>query len=211
MVAIDHDVLVQRGDIDKAWLDHARRVGAVGCDIETTGLDWRIDQVRTVQVAAGAAVAIVQVEPGMAPPRHLLALMVDASVTKVFHHAPFDLRFITATWGRGAKSVACTKVAAKIVEPGLASNSYSLKPTLRRLLGVSIDKSQQVSDWSLRDLTAAQLEYAANDVRYLVPLLASLRERAAERGMSHLLDASFAYLPVRAELDVLDVGDVFAY
>ncbi|WP_051681776.1 ribonuclease D [Cellulomonas sp. HZM] len=210
MVAIRQDVAVRRGDIDADWLARARSTGAVACDIETTGLDWRVDQVRTVQLATPDAIVIVQVAPGDHP-YLLIELLEDSSVTKVFHHAPFDLRFLVATWRARPARIACTKVAAKIVEPGMEPEQYSLKPSLSRVLGVSIDKAQQVSDWSASDLSRAQLEYAANDVRYLVPLLAELRALAAERGVADLLEASFAYLPTRATLDTLGIGDVFDY
>lgn len=210
MVTIRQDIVVRHGDIDADWLVHARTTAALACDIETTGLDWRVDQIRTFQIATPDTVAIIQVTPGDHP-RRLLELLEDPTVTKVFHHAPFDLRFLVATWKAAPASIACTKVATKIVEPGLSAGDYSLKPTLRRILGVNIDKTQQVSDWSAHDLTRAQLEYAANDVRYLVPLLAELRARATARGVSRLLEESFAYLPTRAALDTRGVGDVFDY
>lgn len=210
MVAIKQDIVVRRGDIDADWLARARSTDTVACDIETTGLNWRVDQIRTVQLATPDAIVVVQVAPGDHP--HLLVeLLEDASVTKVFHHAPFDLRFLVATWRVRPSNIACTKVAAKVVEPGMEPEHYSLKPSLRRLLGVSIDKAQQVSDWSADNLSSAQLEYAANDVRYLGPLLSELRALAAGRGVSDLLEASFAYLPTRAALDTLGIGDVFDY
>lgn len=210
MAAVKQDVVVRRGDIDDEWLERARTVEALGCDIETTGLDWRVDQVRTIQLATDASVAIVQVRSGDRPDR-VLELLADGAVTKVFHHAPFDLRFLLRTWEFAPVSIACTKVAAKIVDPGLAREMYSLKPTLERLLGVVIDKTQQVSDWSARDLSSEQLAYAANDVCYLVPLLAELRAGAEARGVARLLESSFAYLPARARLDTLGIGDVFEY
>ena len=84
-------------------------------------------------------------------------------------------------------------------------------PPWRRLLGIAIDKTQQVSNWSAHDLSSEQLAYAANDVRYLVPLLTELRGRAIARGVADMLEASFGYLPTRAKLDTLGVGDVFEY
>lgn len=210
MATIKQDVVVRRADIDDEWLERARTAESLGCDIETTGLDWRTDQIRTIQLATDSSVAIVQMGPGDRPER-LIDLLSDRKVTKVFHHAPFDLRFLIQTWQVAPASIACTKVAAKIVEPGLASEMYSLKPTLERLLGVAIDKTQQVSDWSARELSREQLAYAANDVRYLVQLLTELRGRAIARGVADTLDASFEYLPIRAKLDTLGIGDVFDY
>jgi ribonuclease D len=51
-----------------------------------------------------------------------------------------------------------------------------------RQLGHSIDKGQTRTDWSRRPLTAAQLAYAADDVRHLLTLQADLQAALAARG-----------------------------
>jgi len=49
-----------------------------------------------------------------------------------------------------------------------------LKTLTRRVLGVRLDKRQQMSDWGSRPLSAAQVEYAAADARVLVSLFDQL-------------------------------------
>lgn len=199
-----------QGDMDQAWVDAAVRDGRVACDIETTGLDWTHDAIATCQLAVGSSIAIVQLERGDIPGR-LAALIADPSVTKVFHHAPFDLRFMANAWSITPASIACTKIASKIVEPGLPPAEYSLKPVLRRYLDVNIDKTQQVSDWSRGQLSEDQLDYAATDVMYLIGLHDHLRARARRLGVDALVQASFRYLPTRVALDLSGAGDVFSY
>ena len=45
----------------------------------------------------------------------MLALLATPSVRKVFHHAPFDLRFLTGRWRATPRNVACTKVVGGYV------------------------------------------------------------------------------------------------
>lgn len=201
---------LRRGDLDAAWLTMARAAGRVAWDIETSGLEWRSDKIGTCQIGVGSDIAVIQLDPG-AVPANLRALLADPGVTKVFHHAPFDLRFMAHSWAVRPAAVACTKIAAKIVSPGREPEAYSLRSVLREYLGVEIDKSMQVSDWSRAELSGAQLDYAANDVRYLVELLGVLTARARREGVTALVEASYGYLPVRVALDVRGSGDVFAY
>ena len=53
---------------------------------------------------------------------------------------------------------------------------------VRRMLGVELAKSHTRTDWSRRPLSAEQIEYALDDVRYLVPLKARLEEQLEQLG-----------------------------
>lgn len=210
MTVIDGGLELQTGDLSAARLEDARAAGRVAWDIETSGLSFRADEIETCQVALGHDIVVVRLERGVVP-QNLRELLGDDAVLKVFHHAPFDLRFMAHKWGVRPHSVACTKIAAKILWPGRDSSEYSLKPLLEEMLDVSIDKGQQVSDWSRAVLTSEQLAYAANDVRFLTRLYDELMTRATACGLADAVEASYAYLPTRVQLDIAGAGDVFAY
>lgn len=197
-------------DIDLDTLAYIRRHGQVGWDIETSGLDWRADSIGTCQLAVDDEVVVVKLTEGRIP-RNLSQLLEDPGVQKVFHHAPFDLRFMTHQWKVLPQNLACTKVASKILEPSLQNEAHSLKPLLERHLGVLISKAEQRSDWTRKVLSESQLQYAASDARYLIPLLETLDGRCRRLGLGRVLDDSFAYLPTRVVLDLRGAGDVFAY
>ncbi|MCK0115584.1 ribonuclease D [Isoptericola sp. S6320L] len=196
------------GDLDGDWCEQALVTTRVAIDIETTGLDWRTAEVRTIQVAIGGEVALVQVQD--TEPANLVRLVSDPRITKVFHHAAFDLRFLAGSYDALPSNIACTKVAAKIALPGLPPRAYSLAPLLRDRLGVKIDKSQQTSDWS-GELTNEQVAYAADDVRHLDRLLSDLLAEARSTRSLNLIESSFAYLPTRVALDLRGAGDVFTH
>lgn len=199
-----------RDDLDDDFYEAARLAKGVAWDIETSGLDWSTSKIGTCQVALPGRIAIVVLRDQHVP-KYLAALIEDEAVTKVFHHAPFDLRFLAHHWGAVPASVACTKIASKVLDPNLPSKEHSLKPVLKRHLGVTISKAQQVSDWMAADLTPDQLAYAAADVAHLLDLYAVLTAEVARTGHGEQLRESYRYLPTRVALDLRGAGDVFAY
>jgi ribonuclease D len=210
MISQTQEVDLVEGDVSADFEGAARDAGVVAWDIETSGLDWRLDRIATCQLhVPNFGTQVIRVD-GRRPDR-LRELLVSEHVLKVFHHAPFDLRFMRHHWKAEARSVACTKILSKIVRPEAASGEHSLKPTLDRFLGIVLDKSQQTSDWFSPLLTQEQLTYAARDVVYLLPLLDRLMEEARASGVADIAERTFEYLPTRVETDIRGCGDVFAY
>lgn len=198
------------GDITPEFAWSAHDSGVVAWDIETSGLDWSADEIATCQIhVPELGTQIVQVQGQV--PRRLRELLSADGVTKVFHHAAFDLRFMRHHWGVVSQNVACTKILSKIVRPDVDARAHSLQPTLRELLHVEVDKTQQASDWRAPRLDAEQIEYAARDVEFLIPLRAHLMDLARLNGLADLVERTFAYLPTRIETDLRGCGDVFAY
>jgi ribonuclease D len=121
----------------------------------------------------------------------LRAPLLDPDLTKVLHSARQDLEVFHRLWGRIPAPVFDTQIAAALV--GLPEQcGYGL--AVERLLGVALGKGHARTDWSRRPLSEAQLRYAEDDVRYLVPLYHALRERLDEQGRSHWPDDDFAAL-----------------
>ena len=81
------------------------------------------------------------------------------------------------------------------------------------LLGVSISKEEQSSDWGSLKLSDAQIGYAASDVLHLHELKSKLQEMLLREGRMDLAEASFKYLPTRAALDLSgwENVDIFAH
>jgi ribonuclease D len=183
----------------------------IAWDVETSGLDWRHDQLGTCQLfAEGVGVAVVRV--GNSRPARLAALLEDPAAEKVFHHAPFDLRFMVHAWAVRPASIRCTKVASKLLDPAAPNEAHSLQPLVFRYLGVSLAKgSVRTSDWSAPRLTAEQVEYAVGDVLHLPTLLDAMERALQDAGLAALYNACCAFLPARVTLELGDYPDVFAY
>jgi ribonuclease D len=106
---IDHLELL-RGDLTDEAFSALSRADRVAWDIETSGLDWATERIGTCQLHSVETGTIVIQVYGDASPKRLRELLADTQVLKVFHHAPFDLRFMTAHWSVEPANVACTKL-----------------------------------------------------------------------------------------------------
>lgn len=210
MKLADRHVVVSHGDMDHDFYWAAAADHELAWDIETSGLDWRTERIGTCQIASSTAINIVILDAHHRPKR-LTSALESSDVLKVFHHAPFDLRFMASHWEARPRNVACTKIASKILNPDLVSAKHSLRPVLERHLGISISKDQQRSDWLAPSLTQDQLHYAAVDVAHLIDLKRRLVSLCEKAGVLDLLDESWRYLPTRTALDLRGPGDVFDY
>lgn len=185
---------------------------AVAIDTETMGLDARRDRLCLVQLSAGDGIChLVQFAKRRYEAPRLSALLTDASVTKLFHFARFDLMMLKRHLGVEVAPVFCTKIASKLART--STERHGLKDLCRELLGVELSKQQQTSDWGVDELSRSQLSYAASDVLHLHALRERLEPLLAREGRSQLAAGCFAALNTRAELDLLgwDDPDIFSH
>lgn len=116
-----------------------------------------------VQVAAGEHIAAIDplaiedLEP-------LANLLVDASVTKVFHACGQDLEVLFDALGVVCAPVFDTQLAAAFL--GMRQQ-VSYASLVEAYCGVRLPKAESLTDWSRRPLDPEQLTYAEDDVRYL--------------------------------------------
>ncbi len=131
---------ISHGDLPPGLFAAYSRERRVAWDIETTGLDWQRDALGTCQLHAPDVGATV-ISVSDAKPARLTRLLGDPAVQKVFHHAPFDLRFMIRAWGIVPASIRCTKVASKLLQPHAPGDEHTLKRLTWRHLGVHLDKA----------------------------------------------------------------------
>jgi ribonuclease D len=184
----------------------------VAIDCETMGLNPHRDRLCLVQLSAGDGAAhLVQVARGQRQAPNLVRLLGDPTVLKLFHFGRFDIAALAHAFGVVARPVYCTKIASKLVRT--YTDRHGLKQLLAELCGVDVLKQQQSSDWGAPQLSDAQLDYAASDVLYLHDLKRRLDELLTREERMELAQACFAFLPVRAELDLIGWPDqdIFAH
>ena len=184
----------------------------VAVDTETTGLDLNRDRLCVVQLSAGDGDAhLVHFPRPEYKAPNLCRLLANENVTKLFHFARFDVAMLGQAMNVICRPVYCTKIASKLVRT--YTDRHGLKDLCRELLGVDLSKQQQSSDWGADELSSQQLDYAANDVLHLHHLHGVLQDMLAREGRDHLAQASFDYLPIRAELDLAGWSetDIFSH
>ena len=176
--------------------------GPIAVDTETMGLLTPRDRLCVVQISDGSGDEhLVRFAPGSsydAP--NLKAVLGDPARLKLFHYARFDLAAIEHYLGVLAAPVFCTKVASKLTRT--YTDRHGLKMLVEELLGESLSKVQQSSDWGGPVLNDAQRDYAASDVRFLHRLQAELVKRLEREGRMEIAQACFDFLPTRARLDL---------
>jgi ribonuclease D len=187
--------------------------GPVAVDTETMGLITARDRLCVVQIADGRGDEhLVRFNPGTAyAAPNLKAVLADPARLKLFHFARFDLAAIEHYLGVEATPVFCTKIASKLTRT--YTDRHGLKELVRELLGKEISKQQQSSDWGGAELSDAQREYAASDVRYLHAMHAIFVDRLAREHRTDIAQACFDFLPVRARLDLAGWpdSDIFSH
>jgi ribonuclease D len=187
--------------------------GAVAVDTETMGLQLGRDRLCVVQIADGRGdehlVRFAQGSRYDAPV--LKAVLADPERLKLYHFARFDLASIYAYLRVMPAPAYCTKTASRLIRT--YTDRHGLKDLVKDVLGQEISKQQQSSDWGAPELSDAQKDYAASDVRYLHALKEKLDVRLAREGRTELAQACFDFLPNRALLDLAGWAeqDIFAH
>ncbi|PSJ57308.1 ribonuclease D [Pseudaminobacter soli (ex Li et al. 2025)] len=187
-------------------------VDAVAIDTETLGLNPHRDRLCVVQISPGDGTAdVIQIAQGQKTAPNLATLLADKNITKLFHFGRFDLAVLCNAFGVMPEPVFCTKIASRLTRT--YTDRHGLKDICSELLGVSISKVQQSSDWAAETLSPEQLEYAASDVLYLHRLRDVLVGRLKRENRLEVAEACFRFLPSRAKLDLMgwDEDDIFAH
>ena len=175
------------------WVDTADALAAlctrlegrarVAVDTESNAFHAYYEKVCLIQVSDEAEDFLV--DPLAVDVTPLGRLFADPDRETVFHAAEYDVAMLKKDFGFRFAAIFDTQAAAMVLgegQPGLAR-------LVADVLGVTLPKEEQRSNWARRPLTPRQIEYARNDTRYLL----ALREVLARR-----LDAAGRWPEARA-------------
>lgn len=198
-------------DLDDATLQRYLNANTLAVDTEAMGLLPQRDRLCLVQLCdPEGLVSVVRIEKGQTEAPHLKQLLESLSTLKIFHFARFDVTMLDYHLGIRTKPIFCTKIASKLART--YTSSHGLKSLVAELEGVELDKRAQSSDWgNAANLSDEQLCYAANDVRYLIPMQEKLTTMLQREERWELAQRCFACLPVFVELDLLQYPNVFEH
>ena len=135
-------------------------------DTEFVGENRYYAELGSIQVAGGEQVALI--DPlaihDLSP---FLALLTDTNILKVFHAAYQDLMIFYRMLGQSVAPLFDTQIAAALL--GI-DEQISFANLVERVTGEHLQKSHSFTDWLRRPLSPGQVEYALDDVRYLIPI-----------------------------------------
>jgi ribonuclease D len=130
-------------------------------------------------------------------PERLAHLLADRSRTFILHGADYDVRSLRRSFDLTLGKIFDTAIAANL----LGKKELGLKPLLEKELAITIDKTEQRSDWGRRPLTDEQLAYAVADSRHLLPLADKLEALLADAGRLAWMEEECEHLRHREPAD----------
>jgi ribonuclease D len=128
-----------------------------------------------IQLAWADKIALV--DPLAVDPRPLAQIFTGPGIA-VAHAAEQDVDVLDAACGAVPSVLFDTQVVAGF----LGMSSPSLARLIDQVLGLSLPKADQLSDWLQRPIPERQITYAAGDVAYLLELRAVITERLEAQG-----------------------------
>ncbi len=146
-----------------------------GFDTEFVGEDTYHPRLCLVQVATHARLFLI--DPLSAGPLDAFwNLVVDPARVAIVHAGRAEVRLCRLATGKPPGNLFDLQLAA-----GLVGMTYPIGhgPLVHQLLGVYLSKGETLTEWRDRPLTASQIRYAFDDVRYLLPLWEKLSAQLA--------------------------------
>ncbi len=185
-----------RGDLPASF----NATNIVALDSETMGLNPKRDKLCLVQISNGDEICnLVKINLPNEKPVNLIKILKNNKIQKIFHYARFDIAVFKHNFKIKIKNIYCTKIASKLVRTYTDKHGY--KDLCSELLGKTISKTEQSSDWG-GELTKDQQKYAATDVLYLHKVKEKLDLMLLREKRSDLAKACFDFIAHRTDLDL---------
>jgi ribonuclease D len=177
-----------------ACCEHLAACGVFGFDTEFIGENSYHPHLCLIQVATAERLYLI--DPLSAGPLDAFwKLMADPANRVVVHAGREEVRLCRLLGGQAPGNLFDLQIAA-----GLVGLAYPLShgTLVGQVLGVSLAKGETLTRWDNRPLTPAQVSYAFDDVRYLLPAWRRLAAQLEELDRSDWATEEFARLATLA-------------
>ena len=169
------------------WIDtlpHLERIARIlgqadiiGVDLEADSMYHYFEKVCLLQIGTETASYVLDTL-ALRDLSALHGVFSNPRIRKVFHGADYDVRSLYRDFRLEVENLFDTQLACKF----LGLRESGLEALLRSRFHVEGNKKYQRADWSRRPLSPEMVEYAAMDVRYLIPLARMLEKELEEKG-----------------------------
>lgn len=187
MHIIDDILFINDEDSLAVFCENIRDEKVLALDTEFIREKTYYPQLCLIQVAAGNHIACIDplslnsLEP-------LLKLVYDTSKVKLFHAARQDLEIFYQLKNSIPRPIFDTQIAATLLG---FNDQCGYAALIDKMLNVQLDKDQARTDWSQRPLNDKQVQYAANDVRYLQQVYPLIIDKLSSQNRSEWLKDDF--------------------
>lgn len=174
-------------------------------DTEFVGEGHYYPQLGAIQVATRAGAVLI--DPlSIRDVTPLAEVLTNPDVVKVFHAATQDLTIFYRLIGAVVAPVFDTQIAAALLG---YDEQISFANLVERATGVRLQKSHSFTDWLRRPLSEGQIEYALDDVRYLVPAYDVVVAELTKQGRLEWAREEFHRLEDPTKYDVVDPNELY--
>jgi ribonuclease D len=125
-------------------------------------------------------------------------ILCDPNILKVFHAGRQDVEIFVKESGRMPLPLFDTQIAAALLGFGQQVGFGNL---VQRITKKALPKGESFTNWKARPLTRKQLDYAADDVIWLMPVYQHLQERLEATGRTSWLQEEQSQLADPATYD----------
>ena len=180
-------------------------------DTEAMGLCHGRDRLCLIQICNESDLtACIKIEIGNRKAPRIQNLLENEKIMKIFHYARFDVAALKCNLTIETQNIFCTKIASKLART--YTNKHGLKDLINELLGIELDKSSQSSDWgSEENLSQDQINYAANDVKYLIKAMDKLTLMLKREKRYEIAQKCFSVIPIYSDLDIQHFINIFEH
>jgi len=180
-------------------------------DTEAMGLYHGRDRLCLIQICNESNLtSCIKIEIGNRKASRIQNLLEDEKIMKIFHYARFDVATLKCNLEIDTQNIFCTKIASKLART--YTNKHGLKDLVNELLGIELDKSSQSSDWGREEnLSQDQINYAANDVNYLINAMEKLTKILKRENRYEIAQKCFTVIPIYSELDIQHFINIFEH
>lgn len=161
--------LITRSDELRTLVNTLRSAGQFGYDTEFIGEQSYYPRICLIQTATAETVTLIDALASL-DLDPFWELLSDDSVEKIVHAGEQDVEPVLRYRGTSPRNIFDTQVAAGFIGERYPSGLTGL---IESRIGITLPRGTKFSQWDRRPLSSRQLQYAANDVRYL-PLLRTL-------------------------------------
>ena len=173
----------------------------IGIDNEALGLVLGRDPLTLVQLGLESKkFLLIKLNRNTYAAPNLCKVLSNPKTEFIMHYARQDLLWLKYHLNVEPKKIFCTKIASKIART--ASSYHGYKDLVKELCGKDISKKEQQSDWGNPNLSNKQINYAAQDTKYLFEIKDKLKIMLEREKRIDIFNQCMKAIPILVNMEI---------
>tara|TARA_B100000401_G_scaffold369861_1_gene268617 strand:- start:111 stop:728 length:618 start_codon:yes stop_codon:yes gene_type:complete len=173
----------------------------IGVDCEALGLVLGRDPLTLVQLGLESnQFFLIKLNRKTYEAPNLIKILSSISTEFIMHYARQDLLWLKYHLNVQPKNIFCSKLASKIART--ASSFHGYRDLVKELCGKEISKKEQQSDWGNPNLSEKQINYAAQDTKYLFEIKDKLTKMLEREKRIDLFKKCMKVIPILVDMEL---------